>query len=68
MPEKETPVEVREVPMFLRDSDDYELGDAKWQDVQTHNIVVKLLREEPLSKGDMTFLEVQNDHLKRRKH
>ena len=64
-PEKKgTPVEVREVPMFLRDSNDYEMGDAMWQDVLTHNIVVKLLQGTPLSKSDMTFLNAQNQHLK----
>ncbi|MHA2022643.1 MAG: hypothetical protein ACTSWQ_03170 [Candidatus Thorarchaeota archaeon] len=62
---KGTQLEVREVPMFLRDHSDYELGDEMWQAVMTHNIVVKLLRTEPLNKEDMSFLQIQNDHLKK---
>jgi hypothetical protein len=64
---KGTPVETREVPMFRRDYDDYEVGEPMWQEVMTHNIVVSLLKGEPLNSAEMSFLELQNEHLKREK-
>lgn len=59
--DKGTPVEVREIPMFRRDFDDYEMGSPEWQAVMTHNIIVSLLTEEPLNTGEMSFLKIQND-------
>jgi hypothetical protein len=58
-------IEVRSVPMFRRDYSDYELGSPEWQAVMTHNIVVNLLEQKPLSVAEMSFLEIQNEHLKR---
>jgi hypothetical protein len=59
--DKGTPVETREIPMFRRDHDDYEMGSPEWQAVMTHNIIVNLLTEEPLNSGEMSFLKIQND-------
>lgn len=58
-----TQVEAREILLFRRDYHDYEVGDEMWQEVMTHNVVVNLLKREPLSKAEMSFLAQQNKHL-----
>ena len=57
-------LEVRQVPMFRRDYEDYEMGSPEeWQAVMTHNIVVNLLSEKSLNSAEMSFLKIQNDRL-----
>ena len=57
-------IKVHELPLFRRDFDDYEVGSEMWQAVMSHNIAVSLLTNKPLTKGEMSFIAIQNDHLK----
>ena len=52
-----------EIPLFLRDHYDYDVGDPQYQGVYIHNICVKLQTYQPLNKDEMGFLKIQNFHL-----
>jgi len=60
-----TEIKTIEVLMARIDPLDDDFGSVRWQDIMTHNIIVSLLKGEPLTDEEMTFLEVQNDHLRR---